>query len=156
MELATQLVALKEGTDQLNFVERIHELLIPFEYTKLDKIIEIPFTVTEGAKSAFQDEQAPNTETVSGDTETGAIKQHQTSPGLGSRSGQLRQLIEFQLHLTFPSATQNYFIPVIKAVRFPGEWLLPHFWTPKWTRSDSKRSFGARCWSRSELHCSWP
>jgi hypothetical protein len=62
MELATQLVALKEGTDQLNSVERIHELLIPFEYTKLGKIIEIPFTVTEGAKSAFQDEQAPNTE----------------------------------------------------------------------------------------------
>jgi hypothetical protein len=54
MELATQLVALKEGTDQLNFVERIHELLIPFEYTKLDKIIEIPFTVTEGEKAHFK------------------------------------------------------------------------------------------------------
>src|SRR5581483_10807784 len=43
-----KLVTLKENSE-LDSVAKIHELLIPFEYTKLDKIIEIAFTVAEDA-----------------------------------------------------------------------------------------------------------
>jgi hypothetical protein len=48
---------LKESTE-LASAAKIHELLIPFEYTRLDKIIEIAFTVAEEASEAVE-EQAP-------------------------------------------------------------------------------------------------
>jgi hypothetical protein len=41
-----KLVALKESTE-LASATKIHELLTPFEYTRLDKIIDIAFTVAE-------------------------------------------------------------------------------------------------------------
>jgi hypothetical protein len=43
-----KLVMLKESTE-LASAEKIHELLVPFEYTRLDKIIDIAFTVAEEA-----------------------------------------------------------------------------------------------------------
>jgi hypothetical protein len=51
-----KLVSLKESAD-LDSVSKIHELLIPFEYTRLDKIIEIAFTVAEDATGAAELEQ---------------------------------------------------------------------------------------------------
>ncbi len=77
--LAT-LVALKESTEQPNSVRRIHELLVPFEYTKLDKIIEIAFTVTEDARAALEDEQAPLAGDLGSSSAEGAAKQQHTSP----------------------------------------------------------------------------
>jgi hypothetical protein len=41
-----KLVTLKEGAESAT-VRKIHELLAPFEYTKLDRMIEIAFTVAE-------------------------------------------------------------------------------------------------------------
>jgi len=77
--LAT-LVALKENTEQPNSVKRIHELLIPFEYTRLDKIIEIAFTVTEDAKAALEEEQATVPADLSSSANEGPAKQQHTSP----------------------------------------------------------------------------
>jgi hypothetical protein len=54
-----KLVSLKENTE-LDSVSKIHDLLIPFEYTRLDKIIEIAFTVAEDASSAAELEQTPD------------------------------------------------------------------------------------------------
>lgn len=48
VEALMQLVSLKEKSESAS-VEKIHELLIPFEYTRLDKIIGIAFTVAEDA-----------------------------------------------------------------------------------------------------------
>ncbi len=53
-----KLVALKENSES-KVAAKIHELLVPFEYTKLDKIIEIAFTVAEDASSAAEQEQVP-------------------------------------------------------------------------------------------------
>ena len=53
-----KLVSLKENAE-LDSVSKIHDLLIPFEYTRLDKIIEIAFTVAEDASSAAELEQTP-------------------------------------------------------------------------------------------------
>jgi len=74
--LAT-LVALKENTEQANSVARIHELLIPFEYTKVDKIIDLAFTVTEDAKGALEDESVPMpTEPGTSQVDAAAKQQH--------------------------------------------------------------------------------
>ena len=54
-----KLVSLKENAE-LDSVSKIHDLLIPFEYTRLDKIIEIAFTVAEDATSAAEIEQTPD------------------------------------------------------------------------------------------------
>jgi hypothetical protein len=64
----TKLVTLKENSE-LDSVSKIHELLVPFEYTKLDKIIEIAFTVVEDASDALQEEQAAEFETRDQQTE---------------------------------------------------------------------------------------
>jgi hypothetical protein len=73
-----KLVALKENSE-LDSVGKIHELLIPFEYTKLDRIIEIAFTVAEDATAALKEEQAADSETLLNETEAEA-KQHHASP----------------------------------------------------------------------------
>ncbi len=52
-----KLVKLKENTE-LASISKIHDLLVPFEYTRLDKIIDIAFTVAEDATSAAASEQA--------------------------------------------------------------------------------------------------
>jgi hypothetical protein len=72
-------VALKKSTEQADSVKRIHELLVPFEYTRLDRIIEIAFTVTEDAKAALEGEQATPAD-LSPSTNEGPTKQQHTSP----------------------------------------------------------------------------
>ena len=52
-----KLVTLKENAE-LASVAKIHELLVPFEYTRLDKIIDIAFTVAEDTSIAAEGEDA--------------------------------------------------------------------------------------------------
>lgn len=86
--LAT-LVTLKENTEQPNSVERIHELLIPIEYTRLDKIIEIAFTVARDATTVLEDENAPIASDVDASEGDGFAKQQHTPPEIvtGLRTG---------------------------------------------------------------------
>jgi hypothetical protein len=49
-----KLVSLKENSEP-SLVSKIHEVLTPFEYTRLDRIIEIAFTVAEDASTALDD-----------------------------------------------------------------------------------------------------
>jgi hypothetical protein len=69
-----KLVMLKESAE-LASATKIHELLVPFEYTRLDKIIEIAFTVAEEASEAAE-EQTP----VDADADADSPKQQHT-PG---------------------------------------------------------------------------
>jgi hypothetical protein len=66
-----QLVLLKETPDSAS-IEKIHELLIPFEYTRLDRIINIAFTVAEDASAPIEDEASDEV-----DQEHDATKAHQ-------------------------------------------------------------------------------
>lgn len=77
--LAT-LVTLKENTEQADSVRRIHELLVPFEYTRLDRIIEIAFAVTEDAKTALEQEQTTVPDDLISSGSEGPTKQQRTSP----------------------------------------------------------------------------
>lgn len=55
IDALTKLVLLKERTDQ-STVKKIHELFVPFEYTRLDRIIDIAFAVAEDTKSLLVEE----------------------------------------------------------------------------------------------------
>jgi hypothetical protein len=51
-----KLVTLKENTED-DTTAKIHELLVPFEYTKLDRIIDIAFVAAKDATSAVEQER---------------------------------------------------------------------------------------------------
>ena len=55
VDALVQLVQLKERTESAA-VAKMHELLIPFEYTRLDRIIAIAFTVAEDANTATEED----------------------------------------------------------------------------------------------------
>jgi hypothetical protein len=61
LEALKQLVLLKEQSESAS-VEKIHELLIPFEYTRLDRIIGIAFSVAEDTSAAIEDESSSEVE----------------------------------------------------------------------------------------------
>jgi hypothetical protein len=83
-----KLVGLKESGDS-NSIGRIHELLRPFEYTKLDRIIEIVFAVTEDATSLLIEQEAVESDPTPPNPTT--ISTHlQTSPQIIS---EIRDLI---------------------------------------------------------------
>jgi hypothetical protein len=54
LDALMKLVALKEEAEE-DTVAKSQELLIPFEYTRLDRIIDIAFTVAKEAKSVLED-----------------------------------------------------------------------------------------------------
>lgn len=56
VDALARLVALKEETED-ETTERIHELLVPFEYTRLDKIIDIAFTAAKDAGTVAEPEE---------------------------------------------------------------------------------------------------
>jgi hypothetical protein len=58
-----KLVRLKENAE-LASVSKIHDLLVPFEYTRLDKIIDIAFTVAEDATNAAESDRAEHEQMV--------------------------------------------------------------------------------------------
>ncbi len=73
-----QLVSLKENSKP-GTVDKVHDVLIPFEYTKLDKIIEIAFTVAEDSTAALKEEQGeePGPPSVE---EQAQAKKHDVTP----------------------------------------------------------------------------
>lgn len=91
-----KLVALKESTE-IASAAKIHELLTPFEYTRLDKIIEIAFTVAEEASEAV--DQAP----IDADVDSDSPKQRHT-PG---------EVIE-QVRSQIVSALSAKYSPLVK------------------------------------------
>jgi hypothetical protein len=80
VDALAKLVTLKENTEHADSVRRIHELLVPFEYTRLDRIIEIAFAVTEDAKTALEEEQATLPADLGTAANEGTTRQQHTSP----------------------------------------------------------------------------
>lgn len=54
VESLTHLVRIKESADEDTTVAKIRSLLTPFEYTRLDNIIDIMFTATKDVESALE------------------------------------------------------------------------------------------------------
>jgi hypothetical protein len=57
VEALLRLVALKEEVDEPQTVEKIHSILLPHEYTRLDDIVDLVFRTTEDAKSGETEER---------------------------------------------------------------------------------------------------
>ena len=95
----TTLVALKESTEVAS-ATKIHELLIPFEYTRLDKIIEIAFTVAE---EASESEGTAEIEAAENEFAASSPKQRRTAA----------DVIE-QVRAQIVSALSRKYAPVVK------------------------------------------
>ena len=106
VDALAKLISLKENAEMAS-VKQIHELLTPFEYTRLDKIIEIAFTVAEDASSAAESDQVPDVEpTVTPDGQTRGKTQHHTSA----------ELIN-SLRAQVVSTLSSLFVPLVKKSR---------------------------------------
>jgi len=68
-----KLVQVKEKSDEPATIHQIRQLLQPFEYTKLDRIIDVIFTTAVDLESGQEEEQL---------VETNGHKQDRTEPGL--------------------------------------------------------------------------
>jgi hypothetical protein len=104
-----KLVALKESTEVAS-AEKIHELLVPFEYTRLDRIIDIAFTVAEEAS-----ESEPEAEVESGANEPPSAS--------GRQSRTAADIIE-QTRSLIVAALSKKFRPLVKKSR-------ALYWTPE-------------------------
>jgi len=78
VERLIKLVLIKEKSDDPATVHQIRQLLQPFEYTKIDKIIDVIFTTTVDVENQQGNEQ----EEPNGQDELGSGKQIRTAPEL--------------------------------------------------------------------------
>lgn len=99
-----KLVTLKESTEAAS-AAKIHDLLVPFEYTRLDKIIDIAFTVADEASDS-SDEQDIELESIPSGSTRVSTKQQHTSV----------DLIE-QVRSQILSALSKKYCPLVKRSR---------------------------------------
>lgn len=69
VDALAKLVSIKERTDE-STTARIRELFVPFEYTRLDRIIDIAFAVAEDATNLLEDEDPQRLTEAEGAAET--------------------------------------------------------------------------------------
>jgi hypothetical protein len=100
VEALSKLVSIRERTEDAT-TRKIHDLLVPFEYTKLDQIIDVVFDVSEDA-SVIQETRAP-----AGPDERGA-----ESPTPISESREVPDTIE-QTRQRIVSAISRKFRPIV-------------------------------------------
>ena len=80
VERLIKLVQIKDKSDDPSTLRQIRQLLQPFEYTKIDRIIDVIFTTTADVESQQEIEQE---ESPPSDSETEAVyRQVRTSPEL--------------------------------------------------------------------------
>ncbi|MCA9837038.1 MAG: hypothetical protein KC422_08985 [Trueperaceae bacterium] len=53
----SKLVEIKEGAESIDTLQQIREILIPFEYTRIDKMVELLFTAAKDVESSVEVEQ---------------------------------------------------------------------------------------------------
>ena len=82
IERLIKLVQIKEKSDDASTLNQIRQLLQPFEYTKIDKIIDVIFTTAVNVESQQEIEQEAPTPTVEGEEEHEGGKQIRTAPEL--------------------------------------------------------------------------
>ena len=94
VDALAKLVSLKENAE-LSSVSKIHDLLTPFEYTRLDKIIDLAFTVAEDVTSAAEIEQLElaNTDVLEDSAKNGVHERVPYSPTPKTVADQLREEI---------------------------------------------------------------
>ena len=79
VDALAKLVELKEETEA-DTIAQIHEILIPFEYTKLDRIIEIAFTAARDAGAVIQQETLPVVSDIDVKLSTSEVQKQEHTP----------------------------------------------------------------------------
>jgi hypothetical protein len=82
VERLIKLVQIREKSDDPATLNQIRQLLQPFEYTKIDKIIDVIFTTAANVESQQEIEQEAPTPTTEGEDEHEIGKQVRTAPEL--------------------------------------------------------------------------
>ena len=82
IERLIKLVQIKEKSDDPSTFDQIRQLLQPFEYTKIDKIIDVIFTTAINVESQQEIEQEVPTPVGDEDEEQEGRKQAHTDPEL--------------------------------------------------------------------------
>ncbi|MEQ1947213.1 MAG: hypothetical protein ABL995_08490 [Bryobacteraceae bacterium] len=82
IERLIKLVQIREKSDDVSTLNQIRQLLQPFEYTKIDKIIDVIFTTTENVESQQEIEQQAPIPAGEEPDEQEAGKQIRTDPEL--------------------------------------------------------------------------
>ena len=82
IERLIKLVQIKEKSDDPSTLNQIRQLLQPFEYTKIDKIIDVIFTTTVNVESQQEIEREPPAPVYAELDEQDAGKQVRTDPEL--------------------------------------------------------------------------
>lgn len=76
-EALISLVRIKESADEDETIQKIKSLLIPFEYTRLDHLVDILFTAAKDVESAVELEtHASDEDEVGNESETGSKQSH--------------------------------------------------------------------------------
>jgi hypothetical protein len=151
-----QLVSLKENAG-FAAVQKIHELLVPFEYTRLDRIIEIAFTVVEDASAALEDDGSG----VEIDAEHASPREHQISSSATIET--IRSAILDRLRTSYPalikksralfwSADKDVRAAITVSKRYPGGdyWYAYHVDWDQFLGQGSKGLFILGCIGRPE------
>jgi hypothetical protein len=160
VERLIKLVQIKEKSDDPNTLSQIRQLLRPFEYTKIDRIIDVIFTTAVDVET----QQVAETPTV--DQETGAgYTQERTDPDLlnGKRQeavdafSELKgvQLVRYSRTL-FWSADKKVRVCCAVSKRYEGDYQ-PYWYAfhPNWNRflSEGEDSyFVLACMDRAEAY----
>lgn len=82
IERLSKLVQIKQKSDDPSTLNQIRQLLQPFEYTKIDKIIDVIFTTTVNVESQQQIEQETPTPVDGQEDDQQGSKQVRTAPEL--------------------------------------------------------------------------
>ena len=82
VERLIKLVQIREKSDDPSTLNQIRQLLQPFEYTKIDKIIDVIFTTAVNVETQQEIEQEAPTPTDGGQDEHESGKQVKTAPEL--------------------------------------------------------------------------
>ena len=82
VERLIKLVQIREKSDDPSTLNQIRQLLQPFEYTKIDKIIDVIFTTAVNVETQQEIEQETPTPTGEGEDEHEGGKQVRTAPEL--------------------------------------------------------------------------
>jgi hypothetical protein len=78
IDALTKLVALKETADEEETVAKIRSLLRPFEYTRLDNIIEVMFAAAKDVESAVELERGEEVDSQLRQVKSHDVKQEHT------------------------------------------------------------------------------
>lgn len=160
IDALARLVSIKERTDERT-TARIRELFVPFEYTRLDRIIDIAFAVAEDTTNLLEDED-PQHLTDSEDTGESPKQIHtpreklvalreRIAAKLGTREG-VPLVNKGSVLYWNPDANLRAVISVSKHYPRGGYWYAYH---PKWRaylKDGSKGFYVLGCLDRTEAY----